>query len=66
MMITTVMEDGLTQLILLPAEVSFPQDVRRLHIHLRGNERIISPTQKTWDAFFLNGPKVSDDFMDKS
>jgi len=66
MMITTVIEDGLSQLILLPAEVSLPQDVMRLHFHLRGKERIISPTQKTWDAFFLNGPKVSDDFMDKS
>ena len=65
-MIIAVMEDGLTELILLPTEVSFPQNVTRLHIHLRGNERIISPTQKTWDAFFLNGPKVSDDFMDKS
>ena len=64
MVITTVMEDGLTQLILLPAQASFIQGVRRLNIRLRGNERIFSPSQKTCNSFFLNCSKVSDDFMD--
>jgi antitoxin VapB len=26
-------------------------------------DRIISPVGHTWDEFFLNGPKASDDFM---
>ena len=52
MVITTVMEDGLTQLILLPAQASFPQGVTRLNIRLLGNERIFSPSQKTWNSFF--------------
>ena len=59
-MITTIMEDGLTQLTLLPAQASFPQGVTRLNIRLLGNERIFSSSQKTWNSFFLNGPKVSD------
>jgi antitoxin VapB len=52
MVITTVMEDGLTQLILLPAQTSFPQGVTRLNIRLLGNERILSPSQKIWNSFF--------------
>jgi len=63
MVITTVMEDGLTQLILLPAQASFTQGVTRLNIRLLGNERILSPSQKTWNSFFLNGPKVTDYFL---
>jgi antitoxin VapB len=26
-------------------------------------ERIISPVGHTWDEFFLNGPRATDDFM---
>jgi antitoxin VapB len=26
-------------------------------------DRIISPVGHTWDEFFLNGPRASDDFM---
>ena len=52
MVITTVMEDGLTQLISFPAQPSFHQGVTRLNIRLRGNERIFSPSQKTCNSFF--------------
>ena len=45
-MTITVMEDELTQLILLPAEARFPERVPRLNIRLRGNERIFSSSQK--------------------
>jgi virulence-associated protein VagC len=44
----------------LPAQSSFPQGVTPLNIRLLGNERILSPSQKTWNSFFLNGLKVSD------
>jgi hypothetical protein len=29
------------------------------------NESIINFTQKTWGAFFLNGPKARDDWMEE-
>ena len=63
MVITTVMEDRLTQLIPLQAQASFTQGVTRFNIRLLGNERIFSPSQKTWNSFFLNGPKVTDYFL---
>ena len=52
MVIATVIEDRLSQLILLPVKASFPQGMTRLNMKMRGNERIISPNQKTWDDFF--------------
>ena len=52
MVITTVMEDGLTQLILLPVQASFSQSLTRLNIRLRGNERIFNSSQKTCNSFF--------------
>lgn len=29
----------------------------------RGVDRIMAPVGHTWDGFFLNGPKASDDFL---
>lgn len=29
----------------------------------RGKERIIAPLNSTWDSFFIDGPEVTDDFM---
>jgi antitoxin VapB len=51
------------QLINLPAEAGFPSNIKKVVITTRGNERIITPTKHSWDRFFLDGPKVSDDFM---
>jgi antitoxin VapB len=34
-------------------------------VRIRGRERIITPIENTWDNFFLNGPAVSDDFMNE-
>ena len=31
---------------------------------VRGCEQVIGPVEHTWDEFFLNGPMVSEDFMD--
>ena len=28
-------------------------------------DRIITPIENTWDNFFLNGPAVTDDFMNE-
>ncbi len=52
-----------TQNVRLPADIRFPDNVKEVTVRARGNERIISPAQNTWDSFFLNGPEVTDDFM---
>ena len=46
-------------------ELRLPDGVKKVDIRAKGNERIISPVGQTWDSFFLNGPKVTDDFMEE-
>ena len=60
---STVFVTNRSQAVRLPKEVAFPADVRQVEIIKRGNTRIITPVGKRWDDFFLNGPRVSDDFM---
>jgi antitoxin VapB len=63
MPISTVFIHNRTQAVRLPAEVRFPEGVKRVTVRAIGNERIITPIENTWDSFFMNGLKVSDDFM---
>jgi len=59
----TVFENNRTQSVRLPVETRFPASVKRVHVLVRGNERILTPTDQTWDTFFLGEASVSDDFM---
>ena len=63
MPISTVFINNHTQAVRLPAEVRFPEGVKRVTVRAIGNERIIAPVENTWDSFFMNGLKVSDNFM---
>ena len=63
MAIGTVFINNRTQAVRLPIDVRLPEGVRKVEIHVKGNERIIRPVGQTWDSFFLNGPTISDDFM---
>ena len=63
MSIGTVFINNRTQAVRLPVDVRLPEGVQKVAIRVRGNERIISPVNQSWDSFFLNGPVVSDDFM---
>ena len=47
----------------LPFEARLPSDMKKVEISLRGREIIIRPLENTWNKFFENGCKVSDDFM---
>ena len=60
---STVFINNRTQAVRLPAELRLPDDVKRVDVRARGNERIISPVGRTWDSFFLDGLPVSEDFM---
>ena len=61
--ITTVFTNNRSQAVRLPAEARLPDEVKKVIVRIRGRERIITPIENTWDNFFLNGPSVSDDFM---
>jgi antitoxin VapB len=63
--ITTVFSNNRTQAVRLPAEARLPEEVKRVIIRIRGRERIITPIENTWDTFFLNGPLVTDDFLNE-
>jgi antitoxin VapB len=61
---STVFTNNRTQAVRLPSELRLPNEVKRVDVRARGNERIISPLGQSWDSFFLNGLLVSDDFME--
>jgi antitoxin VapB len=61
--IGTVFVNNRTQAVRLPLDVRFPEGVHRVEIRVKGQERIIAPIGQTWDSFFLEGPRVSDDFL---
>lgn len=63
--ITTVFTNNRSQAVRLPAEARLPDEVKKVIIRIRGRERIITPLENTWDNFFLNGPSVSNDFMNE-
>ena len=63
MSITTVFTNNRSQAVRLPADVRLPEGVKKVQVRARGVDRIISPVGHTWDEFFLNGPKASDDFL---
>lgn len=41
-----------------------PEGVRQVTVRAIGHERIISPLSETWNSFFIEGPAVSEDFME--
>jgi len=63
MSIGTVFVNNRTQAVRIPVDVRLPEGVNKVDIRARGNERILAPLGQTWDSFFLDGPKVSDDFL---
>jgi len=64
MTITTVFINNRTQAVRLPSELRLPNEVKRVDVRARGNERIISPVGQVWDSFFLNGEAVTEDFLE--
>ena len=63
MSIGTVFVNNRTQAVRLPLDVRLPEGVQKVEIRVNGKERIIAPLGQSWDSFFLDGPKVSDDFL---
>ena len=63
MAISTVFTNNRTQAVRLPAEVRFPDSVKKVEVRALGLERVIAPADQAWDSFFLGEASVSDDFM---
>jgi len=63
MSIGTVFVNNRTQAVRLPLDVRFPEGVHKVEIRVKGQERIIAPIGQTWDSFFLDGPRLGDDFL---
>ena len=63
MSIGTVFFDNGTQAVRLPSDACLPKRVHQVEVRVKGHERILSPLGQTWDSFFFNGPRVSDDFL---
>lgn len=63
MSIGSVFVNNRTQAVRLPLDVRLPEGVHKVAIRVKGQERIITPIDQTWDSFFLDGPRVSDDFL---
>ena len=60
---STVFTNNRSQAVRLPADMRFPDSVKKVEVRIVGLERIIAPSESTWDSFFLGGRTVSDDFM---
>ncbi|VAW56788.1 VapB protein (antitoxin to VapC) [hydrothermal vent metagenome] len=65
MVIGSVFENNRTQAVRLPAETRFSKKVKKVTVRVVGQDRILSPVDKTWDSFFLAEDSVSDDFMEE-
>lgn len=59
----TAFTSNRTQAVRLPKAVAFREDVRQVDILKIGRSRVIVPQGKRWDDLFLNGPRVSEDFL---
>ncbi|WP_150046899.1 MULTISPECIES: type II toxin-antitoxin system VapB family antitoxin [Methylomonas] len=62
---STVFTNNRSQAVRLPADMRFPDSVKKVEVRAVGQERIIAPAGAAWDSFFLDGPSVSDDFLNE-
>ncbi len=60
---STVFTNNRSQAVRLPADMRFPDTVKKVEVRILGLERIIAPAESAWDSFFLGGQTVSDDFL---
>jgi len=63
MFIGSVFVNNRTQAVRLPADTRFPDTIKKVSVRVVGQDRILSPVDKSWDSFFLSSDTVSDDFM---
>lgn len=52
------------QIVTIPLEFRFPQDMKEVFIRKVGDEVILSPRPKDWSGFLASDVRASPDFMD--
>lgn len=62
---STVFMNHRTQAVRLPVGVRFPEGTKDVYVRKLGKALIITPAAETWDHFFLQGPKMSEDFLNE-
>jgi len=60
---STIFNNNRTQAVRLPAEMRFPDSVKKVEVRVSGQERIIAPAESIWDSFFLGATVATEDFM---
>ena len=60
---STVFTNNRTQAVRLPAELRFPDSVKKVDVRVVGQERIIAPAEQAWDSFFFGAETASEDLM---
>jgi antitoxin VapB len=58
----SVFTNNRTQAVRLPAELRFPEGVKRVEVLALGRARLLVPDGEVWASWF-EGQGVSDDFM---
>ena len=51
------------QVVTIPLEFRFPEDMKEVFIRKVGDEIVLSPRPTDWSAFLATGVRVSEDFM---
>lgn len=52
-----------SQAVRLPAEMRFPEGVKKVFVRAIGKDRVLSPVENIWDSFFMSNDGVTEDFM---
>ena len=52
------------QIVTIPLEFRFPEDMKEVFIRKVGDEVILSPRPKDWTGFLASEVRASDDFME--
>ncbi len=53
---STVFLNNRSQAVRLPAEMRFPDSVKKVEVRVVGNSRVITPVGVTWQSFFSEPP----------
>ena len=57
----SVFENNRTQAVRIPAEMRFAAGIKKVNVRAVGPDRVLSPVDRTWDTFFLQGAAATDD-----
>lgn len=59
----TLFTNNCTQAVRLPIGTQFADHVKKVDVRVVGQERIVAPTDASWNSLFLSTNTVTNDFM---